>query len=77
MPDKLIPGKKRTMAYKKGPYKMKGWSPFNKNEEEEVTHTHGGEEITKEQFEEIIKGLQSGEIKPSEKELKRIRKRKT
>ena len=24
MPDKLIPGKKRTMAYKKGPFKMKG-----------------------------------------------------
>ena len=23
MPDKLIPGKKRTMAYKKGPFKMK------------------------------------------------------
>ena len=24
MPDKLIPGKKRTMAYKKGPFRMKG-----------------------------------------------------
>jgi len=31
MPDKLIPGNKKTMAYSKSSgFKMKGWSPFTK-----------------------------------------------
>ena len=30
MPDKLIPGEKKTPVYKKSGFKMKGWSPFTK-----------------------------------------------
>ena len=38
MPDKLIPGKERTMAYKKGPFKLKGYAYPGEAPTKDVQH---------------------------------------
>ena len=50
MPKELIPGEKRTVAYKKSGFKMKGWSPFTQKDDhpkKESPPEHKDLEVTK------------------------------
>jgi hypothetical protein len=64
MPDKLIPGEKKTPVYKKSGFKMKGWSPFTQKSMRELRSNKTMQEL---QSQKTTHGLKSQKTKLTKK----------